>query len=201
VCQTYRKPLDWIILTALWTWPLFQFLNLYTFSRNTWTGDLLVARLLATYTRRTTQAQNKRAQTSVPWLGFEPMIPLFERGETVHGLDCEATMISNNNVLICHSHKILDFNYMKFLIVWYHVIALPFLNRYLHWAPVIHFRSSRWETTFTFSFLLYKYETLHVLNGSIISNKLILNFRWKDFWRSYPSEARLLQFSDTLNRT
>jgi hypothetical protein len=32
-------------------------------------------------------------QTFIPRVGFEPTIPVFERAETVHALDYEATMI------------------------------------------------------------------------------------------------------------
>jgi hypothetical protein len=37
--------------------------------------------------------QNKSIQTSMPWVGFEPMIPAFERAKTVHALDRAATVI------------------------------------------------------------------------------------------------------------
>jgi hypothetical protein len=68
-------------------WPLFQFLNPYTVGRTPWTGDQPVARPLPT------QTQNKRTQTSMPWVGFEPTIPAFKRAKTVHALDCAATLI------------------------------------------------------------------------------------------------------------
>jgi hypothetical protein len=72
-------------------WPLFQFLNLYTVGRTPWTGHHPFARPLPTH--RTTQTQNKRTQTSIPWVGFEPTISVFERAKTVHALDCTATVI------------------------------------------------------------------------------------------------------------
>jgi hypothetical protein len=56
-----------------------------------WTGDQPIARRLSTH--RTTQTQNKRTRTSMPWVGFEPTIPVFEREKTVHALDCAATVI------------------------------------------------------------------------------------------------------------
>jgi hypothetical protein len=71
-------------------WP-FQFLNLYTVGRTPWTGDQHVARLLPT--QRTTQTQKILTQTSMPRVGFEPMIPVFERAKMVHGLDRAATVI------------------------------------------------------------------------------------------------------------
>jgi hypothetical protein len=39
------------------------------------------------YLYRTTQTQNKRRQTSMPWVGFETTIPEFERAKIFHGLD------------------------------------------------------------------------------------------------------------------
>jgi hypothetical protein len=44
-------------------------------------------------THRTTQTQNKRTQTSMPWVGFEPTIPVFKRENTVHVLDRTSTLI------------------------------------------------------------------------------------------------------------
>jgi hypothetical protein len=73
------------------TLPLFEFLNPYTVGRTPWTGDQPVARLLPTHT--TTQTQNKRTQTSVTRVGFEPTNPVFEREKTVHALDRAATVI------------------------------------------------------------------------------------------------------------
>jgi hypothetical protein len=73
-------------------WPLLQFRNLfYTDGRTPWTGDQPVARPLPTH--RTTQTQNKRTQTSMPQVGLEPTIPVFERASTVHALDLAATVI------------------------------------------------------------------------------------------------------------
>jgi hypothetical protein len=41
----------------------------------------------------TTKTKNKGTQTSMPRLGFEPTIPVFERAKAVHALDRAATMI------------------------------------------------------------------------------------------------------------
>jgi hypothetical protein len=67
------------------------FLILYTIGRTPWTGHQSVARPLPTH--RTTQTQNKHTQTSMPWVGFEPTIPAFERAKTVHASDHAATVI------------------------------------------------------------------------------------------------------------
>jgi hypothetical protein len=59
----------------------FNFLVFYTVGRTPWTGDQLVARSLPA--RRTARTQNKRTQTSIPQMGFEPTIPVSERAKTV----------------------------------------------------------------------------------------------------------------------
>jgi hypothetical protein len=66
-------------------WPLFQFIDLYTVGKTPWAGDQPVARPLPTH--RTTQTQNKRTQTSMPRVGFEPTIPVFQRAKMVHASD------------------------------------------------------------------------------------------------------------------
>jgi hypothetical protein len=80
-------------------WPLFQFLNLYAVGRTPWTSYQPVARPLPT--RRTTQRQNRRTQTSMPRVGFEPTIPVFERAKTVHVLDRAATVIGFKKYYLC----------------------------------------------------------------------------------------------------
>jgi hypothetical protein len=37
--------------------------------------------------------QNKNTQTSMPRVGVEPTIKVFERAKTVHALDCAATVM------------------------------------------------------------------------------------------------------------
>jgi hypothetical protein len=77
------------------TWPLFQFLNLYTVGIIPWTGDQSVARALPTH--RTTQTQNKSKQISMPRVGFEPTTPVFERTKIFHALDRTTTVIGSEN--------------------------------------------------------------------------------------------------------
>jgi hypothetical protein len=72
-------------------WPFFRFLILYIDGKTPWTGDQAVARPLPTH--RTTQTQNKHTQTSLPRVGFEPTIPVFEGAKTVRALDRAATVI------------------------------------------------------------------------------------------------------------
>jgi hypothetical protein len=75
----------------------FSFLILYTVSSTPWKGDQPVARPLSTHTA--TQTQNKRTQTSIPRVGFEPTIPVFERAKTVHVFDRAAIVISTSGSL------------------------------------------------------------------------------------------------------
>jgi hypothetical protein len=56
-----------------------RFFSSFTFlpvGRTPWTIDQPITRLLPAH--RTTQSQNKHTQTSMPQIGFEPMIPVFE---------------------------------------------------------------------------------------------------------------------------
>jgi hypothetical protein len=87
----------------------FSFLILYTVGKTPCMGDQPVARPLSTH--RTTQAQNKRRQTPMPRVGFEPTIPVFERAKTVHALDRAVTVIglfvsqytTINNIMSLHN--------------------------------------------------------------------------------------------------
>jgi hypothetical protein len=85
----------------------FSFLFLYALGRTPWMGDQLVARPL--HTQRTIQTHNKRTQTSMHWVGFEPKITVFEGAKTVHASYRAATAIGtpgptrNRNILHrCH---------------------------------------------------------------------------------------------------
>jgi hypothetical protein len=69
---------------------------LYTNGRTALTSDQPVARPLPTH--KTTQTQNNRRQISMPWVGFESTIPVFERAKTVHALDRAATVIGLRNL-------------------------------------------------------------------------------------------------------
>jgi hypothetical protein len=73
---------------------LLQFRNLvYTVGRTPWASNRPLARPLPT--RRTTQTQNKRTQTSMSRVEFEPTIPAFKRAKTVHALDRAASACSD----------------------------------------------------------------------------------------------------------
>jgi hypothetical protein len=65
----------------------FSSLILYTVGRTLWTGDQPVVR---PHTEQ--HKQNKRTQTCMPWVGFEPTTPVFERAKTVHALYRAATV-------------------------------------------------------------------------------------------------------------
>jgi hypothetical protein len=73
-------------------------LILYTAGRTPWTGDQTVGMPLPTH--RTAQTQNKRIQTSMPRVGFEPTIPAFVRAKMVHALDRAATVIGEGKILL-----------------------------------------------------------------------------------------------------
>jgi hypothetical protein len=84
-------PAAYFLLLPLRSFVLLQFLNPKTIGRTPWTGDQPDARSLPTH--RTTQTHNKRTQTSMPWVGFEPTIPVFERPKAFHALGRAATVI------------------------------------------------------------------------------------------------------------
>jgi hypothetical protein len=72
-------------------WPLFQFFYFLHSRYDSLEGDKSVARPEPAH--RTAQTQNKRKEASMPQVGFEPTIPLFERAKTVHALDRTTTVI------------------------------------------------------------------------------------------------------------
>jgi hypothetical protein len=74
--------------TALcWTFAAFFSFLIFLHSRQDPFDRGLVRRKDATST------QNKRTQTSMPRVGFQPTIPGFERANPVHALDSAATVI------------------------------------------------------------------------------------------------------------
>jgi hypothetical protein len=77
----------------------FIFLIIYTVRRTPWTGDQPVPRPLPAH--RATQTQNKRTQTSMPWVGCSPTIPVFERAKTVHAMNRAATVIGRERSYAC----------------------------------------------------------------------------------------------------
>jgi hypothetical protein len=91
-----------VCATSIYLWlhsPLLdlgRFLSsliLFTVARTPWTGHQPVSRPLPTH--KTTQTQNKRTQTSMSCVGFEPTLPAFERPKTVHALDSADTVIGS----------------------------------------------------------------------------------------------------------
>jgi hypothetical protein len=52
------------------------------------------------YLHGTIQTQNKRKQTSMPWVAFEPTIPVFQRTKIFHVLDRAAAVI--DNLCVCY---------------------------------------------------------------------------------------------------
>jgi hypothetical protein len=77
-------------LTALcWALAVFSFLILYIVG-NLGRG---MSPSQGRYLHMTTRTQNKSTHTSMPRVGLQPTIPVFERAETVHSLDRAATVI------------------------------------------------------------------------------------------------------------
>jgi hypothetical protein len=75
-------------------WSLFQFLDLLR-SLSDFSDGGSVRNMAATCTHRTARTQNKRIQSSMPEVGFEPTISMFEQVKTVHALDRAAAVIGN----------------------------------------------------------------------------------------------------------
>jgi hypothetical protein len=102
-------------------WPLFQFLNAYTVGRTPWTGDQPVASPLLTH--RTTQTQNKRTQTSLPWARFEHTIQAFQRAKTVYVSDCAAILIGGFciyiYIYICDRQKCREYMPLLYIMISY----------------------------------------------------------------------------------
>jgi hypothetical protein len=130
----------------------FSFLILCTVRRTPWMRDKPVARPLPT---QRTQKHNKRTQTTVPWVGFEPKIPALELANTVHASDRMATvtgypkskkkkvtqtdrklfprwLMTLNIVLICEilQHTMPSLNFSSLLIV-------PTLHEPRRWYSVV----------------------------------------------------------------
>jgi hypothetical protein len=103
----------WLYTSLLGLGRFFSLLIFYTVGRSPSTGDQPVTRQLPAH--GTAQIQNKRTQTSIPQVGFEPKIPVFQRPKTVHAFDRAATVIgglhntrttSYNNIRsLNHSYK------------------------------------------------------------------------------------------------
>jgi hypothetical protein len=72
-------------------WPLFLFLDPFTQSVEFLGRGISPSQ--GRYPHRTAQTQNKRIQASMPRMGFETTIPVFERAKTVHASDSVAALI------------------------------------------------------------------------------------------------------------
>jgi hypothetical protein len=79
---TYLPTYLWLYSPLLGLCRFFRFLIFYRVSRTPWKGDQPVARPLPTH--RTAQTRNKRTQTSMPPVGLEPTILVFEQARRGH---------------------------------------------------------------------------------------------------------------------
>jgi hypothetical protein len=77
--------------TALWT--LAAFSVSYSHTQSVGLLGRGISPSQVRYLHMTTQTQNKRVQTSMPRVVFEPTIPVFKWTKTVHALDRAATVI------------------------------------------------------------------------------------------------------------
>jgi hypothetical protein len=64
------------------TFRFTSFTRSRTVGRTPWTGDQLVARLLPVHKHRKTHSWHK-SLTSMPWVGFEPTVPMSARAKTI----------------------------------------------------------------------------------------------------------------------
>jgi hypothetical protein len=99
-------------------------------------GDEPVARPLPT--ERTTQTQNKRTQTSMPRVAFEPTITVFQRAKTVHVSDRAATVIGRKLLRLLSSIPVLDSRKQE---LWATNAAIEIQteyppNSFLKWGPL-----------------------------------------------------------------
>jgi hypothetical protein len=93
--ENYTRTKLYVLLFFLWLYSpsnpghVFSYLILYTVGRTPWKGDQPVARPLPTHDN----TNRINTQISMPWVGFESTIPVFERVKTGHALDRAATVI------------------------------------------------------------------------------------------------------------
>jgi hypothetical protein len=119
-CEDPHVVVYWLTSIYLWLYSclldlgrLFSVLIPYIVGRTPWTGDQPFARPLPAH--RTTQIQNKRTQTSMLQVGFEPTIPVFEPTKTLHRA---ATVIGNDE----HTNYIFGrFLFECFTIQYWHI--------------------------------------------------------------------------------
>jgi hypothetical protein len=97
--------LIWLYSPLLGLGRLFSFFIFYTVGRT-------LGRVISLTQGRSLHT-GQHIQTSIPQLGFEPTIPVFERAKTVHALDGAAIVIglSNSDVPKMHiNHIALYYN-------------------------------------------------------------------------------------------
>jgi hypothetical protein len=88
-------------------------------------GDQPVARPLPAH--RTTQTRNKRKQTSMPRVGSEHTIPVFEKAKTVYALNHAATVIGSGE----YTGIKINVNVMYCVRIWVSVHLMCILFAYL----------------------------------------------------------------------
>jgi hypothetical protein len=86
-------------LQPLWTLAFFHFLNLRSPSVGLLGRGISPSQGRYLHTEK--HRQNKSTQTSMPRVGFEPTIPVFERAKTVHASDRAATVMGSWDTTYC----------------------------------------------------------------------------------------------------
>jgi hypothetical protein len=109
----------------------FQFLNPYTVGRTPWAGDQTVARPLPTPEQH---SQNKRTQTSMPRVGFEPTMPVFERAKTARPLWSASFNLTNWNL---QTQFFVGLSYVELIGVRLISVSSAIVNTYETFAPFI----------------------------------------------------------------
>jgi hypothetical protein len=154
-----------------WALAAFQFNPIHTVGRTPWTGDQPIVRVLPIH--GTTQTQNKHTQTSRPRVGFEPMIPVFERAKTVHALDSAATVISTHysQFFKITTNKMQQKRYATKLQL---KISLLTHRSYLH---LLQADTCSWLIDFTYVTILTAFGGYNI--SSLVASKYTLCFHTK----------------------
>jgi hypothetical protein len=134
--------------------PLIQFRNhFFTDGRTPWTSDQPVARLLPKH--RTSQTQNKRTQSSMPLVGFEPTIPASEWAKTVHALDCATTVTGFPSLYVLRKISCLvkiriDSTLLLLLLLLHYIVIVTNTYMYNLYYSIIYWDLSLFSSVFTF---------------------------------------------------
>jgi hypothetical protein len=83
--------------SAALCWTLVAFSDSWSFTQSVGLFGRGISPSQCSYLHTGQHKQNKRTQTSMPQVGFEPMIPVFERAKTILALGSAATVIGGHS--------------------------------------------------------------------------------------------------------